>query len=78
MRVEVQAHENDAALIRVLAETLVGEADKAEALRASLARVMSHPEARTAFDVFGSELPDEAFEGVFDQRRQQELRELEL
>jgi hypothetical protein len=27
-------------------------------------------EAKTAFDVFGSELPDEAFAGVFDQPRQ--------
>jgi hypothetical protein len=26
-------------------------------------------EAKTAFDVFGSDLPDEAFEGVFDQPR---------
>jgi hypothetical protein len=27
-------------------------------------------EVMTAFDVFGSELPDEAFAGVFDQPRQ--------
>jgi hypothetical protein len=26
-------------------------------------------EVNSAFDVFGSELPDEAFEGVFDQPR---------
>jgi hypothetical protein len=28
-----------------------------------------NPEMSTAFDVFGSELPDEVFTGVFDQPR---------
>jgi hypothetical protein len=78
VRVEVQALKTDAALIRTLAETLRGEADKAEALRAALARALSEPEAGTAFDVFGSELSDEAFEGVFDQPRQQNWREVDL
>jgi hypothetical protein len=36
------------------------------------------PEARTAIDVFGSDLPDETFEGVFDQTRQQNWREVDL
>ncbi|WP_314950275.1 hypothetical protein [Bradyrhizobium cosmicum] len=30
----------------------------------------THVVVNTAFDVFGSELPDETFEGVFDQPRQ--------
>jgi PBP1b-binding outer membrane lipoprotein LpoB len=78
VRVEVEALKKDVALIRMLAETLRGEADKAEALRAALARALRHRETRTAFEVFGSELPDQAFEGVFDQRRQQDSRELDL
>jgi hypothetical protein len=67
----------DAALIGARTEGR-GEADKAEGLRRALPKPLSHPEVRTAFDVFGSELPDEAFEGVFDQRRQQDSRELDL
>jgi hypothetical protein len=80
VRVEVQALRKDAGLIRALAKTLRGEVDKAEALRAALARALSHPtaQAKTAFDVFGSDLPDEAFEGVFDQPRQQNWREVGL
>jgi hypothetical protein len=35
-------------------------------------------EAITAFDVFGSDLPDEAFDGAFDQRRQHDWREVDL
>jgi hypothetical protein len=34
--------------------------------------------AGTAFDIFGSELPDDVFQGVFDQPRQQNWRELNL
>jgi hypothetical protein len=36
------------------------------------------PETRTAFDIFGSNLPDEVFEGVFNQPRQQNWREADL
>jgi hypothetical protein len=78
VRVEVQALKKDAGLIRELAEMLRGEIAQAEALRKTLARALSHPEANTAFDVFGSELPDETFEGVFDRRRQQNWREVDL
>jgi hypothetical protein len=31
-------------------------------------------ELATAFDVFGSDLPDEAFAGVFDQPRERDWR----
>jgi hypothetical protein len=78
VRVEVQAPKKDAGLIRALAETLRGEAEKAEALRSALAKVLIHPDVRTAFDVFGSELPDEAFAGVFDPPRQSDWREVDL
>jgi len=77
VRVEVQAPKKDAGLIRALAETLRGGAEKAEALRSTLAKVMN-PEMRTAFDIFGSELPDEVFTGVFDQPRQRGWRQVDL
>jgi hypothetical protein len=78
VRVEVQAPKKDAGLIRALAETLRGHADKAAALRSTLAKALVHPEVKTAFDVFGSELPDEVFAGVFDQPRQRNWREVDL
>jgi hypothetical protein len=78
VRVEVQAPKKDAGLIRALAETLRGQTEKAEALRSALAKALIHPEVKTAFDVFGSELPDETFAGVFDQPRQRDWREVNL
>jgi len=71
VRVEVQALKKDAGLIRALAE-MRGGPEKAEALRSTLAKAVMIPEMRTAFDIFGSELPDEVFTGVFDQARQRE------
>ncbi len=73
VRIEVQVPRRDAGLIRAVAQTLRGEPD-AEALRSMLANALTHPEAKTAFDVFGSELPDETFAGVFDQPRQRDWR----
>lgn len=78
VRVEVQTLKTDADLIRVLAEILRGPANKAAALRSMLERALVHPEVKTAFDVFGSELPDETFAGVFDQPRQRDWREVDL
>jgi hypothetical protein len=78
VRVEVQAAKKDAGLIRALAETLRGKPERAESLRSTLAKALTHPRVKTAFDVFGSELPDEAFAGVFDQPRQRNWREVDL
>jgi hypothetical protein len=78
VRIGVQAPRKDAGLIRALAETLRDKAEKAEALRSALAKALIHPEVKTAFDVFGSELPDETFNGVFDQPRQRDWRKVEL
>jgi hypothetical protein len=78
VRVEVQAPKKDASLIRALAETLRGRAEKAESLRSTLAKALMHPEVKTAFDIFGSELPDEAFAGVFDRPRHGSWREVDL
>jgi len=79
VRLEVQAPKKDAGLIRALAETLRGDAEKAEVLRSTLAKALIiDPEVKTAFDIFGSELPDETFAGVFDQPRQRDWREVDL
>jgi hypothetical protein len=78
VRLEVQAPKKDAGLIRALAQTLRDESDKATALRSTLESVLVHPEISTAFDVFGSDLPDEVFAGVFEQPHQREWRETDL
>ena len=78
VRVEVQAPKKDAGLIRALAETLRGEAEKAETLRATLAKALLHPEVKSAFDIFGSDLPDETFAAIFDQPRQRDWRRVDL
>jgi hypothetical protein len=78
VRVEVQALKKDAGLIRTLAETLRGGAEKAEALRSTLANAVMNPPMSTAFDIFGSELPDDVFTGVFDQPRRRGWRRIDL
>jgi len=77
VRVEVQAARSDAGLIRALAETLRGRSEKARTLRSALERALG-PEVETAFDIFGSDLPDEAFAGVFDQPRPRDWRKVDL
>jgi hypothetical protein len=77
-RIEVQAPKKDASLIRALAEALRNEAEQVETLRSTLAKALVHPEIKSAFDVFGSELPEEAFAGVFDQPRHGEWRRVDL
>jgi hypothetical protein len=78
VRVEVQARRKDASLIRALARTLRDRSEKAEVLRSTLEKALISPQVNTAFDVFGSDLPDEAFAGVFDQPRQRDWREVDL
>jgi hypothetical protein len=78
VRVEVQAATGDTGLIRALAETLRGEPEKARLLRSALQQALIDPEIKTAFDVFGSDLPDEVFAGTLDQPRQKGWREVDL
>jgi hypothetical protein len=78
VRLEVQAPKRDADLIRALAETLRDESVKAKVLRSTLVKALVHLEIRTAFDVFGSDLPNEVFAGVFEQPRQWQWREINL
>ncbi|HUK10487.1 MAG TPA: hypothetical protein VLX09_21635 [Stellaceae bacterium] len=79
VRVEVQAAKRDVGLIRALAETLRGKPEEAAALRSQLTKALTvHPDAKDAFDVFGSELPDEVFAGIFDRPRQRNWRKVDL
>lgn len=78
VRVEVQAARGDAGLIRSLAETLRNKPEKAKILRSTLERALTDPEIKTAFDVFGSDLPDQTFAGVFEQPRPRDWRKIDL
>jgi hypothetical protein len=78
VRVEIQAAKRDARLIQAMARTLRHDPERAEALRSILAKTVLQPEVATAFDVFGSDLPDEVFAGVFDLPRQRGWREVDL
>jgi hypothetical protein len=75
---EIQTPKEDAGLIRALAETLRGGTAGARALRSTRANAIMNPEIGTAFDVFGSELPDEVFADLFDQPRQRGWRRIKL
>jgi hypothetical protein len=78
VRLEVQAPKTDVGLIRAVAQTLRGEPGKAKALRLMLENTLVGRDVKTAFDIFGSDLPDSAFAGVFDQPRQKGWREVDL
>jgi hypothetical protein len=78
VRVEVQAARNDAGLIKALAETLRSKPEKANALRSTLEEALIDAEIKTASDVFGSDLPDEVFAGVFDHPRPRKWRQVNL
>ncbi|HEX4159894.1 MAG TPA: hypothetical protein VHY79_15620 [Rhizomicrobium sp.] len=65
-------------MIRTVAETLRGGQEEAEALRSALAKLLIPRKVGSAFDIFGSDLPDEAFAGVFDQRRERHWRAVDL
>ena len=78
VRLQVRAAKQDAALIQALAEALRGEPQKAGALRSALENALTDLDIKTAFDVFGADLPDETFAGVFDQPRQGGWRKIDL
>lgn len=78
VRVEVQAPRRDARLIRALAETLRGGSTRAGALRSTLEKALANPDLKTAFDIFGSDLSDDAFAGVFEQPRRVDWRSIDL
>ena len=52
----------------IIGWSLRNKNERSDALRSALAKALSDRDVKTAFDIFGSELPDEAFTGVFDRR----------
>lgn len=69
---------DDLALVQSVLEALRGEPEQAQRLRNAIYAALPKPSPKTAFDVFGSDLPDEAFEGVFPVSRQSKWREVDL
>jgi hypothetical protein len=69
VRVELQVPAADAALVRRIARNLRGTDTKSRALRALLKSTFMEPTRGSALDIYGSDLPDEYFEGVFDHKR---------
>jgi hypothetical protein len=55
-----------------------GGPENAQSPRATPPPAPAPPQARTAFDIFGSDLPDEAFDEIFDQPREGGWREADL
>jgi hypothetical protein len=79
VRVEVQVPAIDAPILRDLAAILRSKSDAAQAMRNQLRSVVAKPRADSVFDIFGSDLPGEYFEGVFNQSRQRDTpRDVEL
>jgi len=78
VRVEVQAARSDAALIRDLARTLREDSVLARSIRQTLEQTLAHTAEGNALDLFRSDLPDEAFDGVFEQPRPAGWRPVDL
>lgn len=78
VRLEVQVSTGDTDLIRAVADALRGEPKRAASLRSVVTRALADPDPETAIDVFGSDLADDAFAGVFGQPRQPGWRPVDL
>jgi hypothetical protein len=78
-RVEVQVPAIDAALIRDVAAVLREPSPAASALREQMRVMIAPPRASAVFDIFGSDLPDSYFDGVFEKdRHRDQPRDLDL
>lgn len=79
VRVEVQIPAIDAQIVRDLAAVLRGNSEAAQAMRVQLRSVVAKPRTASALEIFGSDLPDACFEGVFEQARRNDMpRDIEL
>jgi hypothetical protein len=77
VRLEVQVPQGDAALLRELANRLRGTGTDAKSARTGVRILLAKP-VRTALDVFASDLPDSYFEGVFEHRKRDMPRDVDL
>lgn len=78
VRIEVQASPADIRLLREIARGLRSDGQAAGELRRKLQRAVGEKVAHNGFGIFGSDLPDEVFAGVFEQRRDANWRDLDL
>lgn len=69
---------DDAALIGRILDVLRGDQSEADALRRAILAALPGSKPKTALDLFGSDLPDDAFEGVFSHERPSGWREVDL
>ena len=78
VRVEVQALRQDGDLIKAVAAVLRSGSGRADELRTTLERAVSDVSAKSLLEAFSSDLPDEAFDGVFDAPRDDRWRAVDL
>lgn len=76
IRLEIRAKAGDAGLIRSLADSL--RTNESDALRARIKEAVGDTEASTAFDIFGSDLPDSCFDGIFERPADTGWRDIEI
>jgi len=73
------APQDDLALVQKVLEVLRGDdREKADKLRRAIVAALAAPAKASALDIFASDLPDEAFDGVFPDKCQGGWREIEL
>lgn len=70
---------DDLALVQRVLEVLRGDdEDHALRLRRAIIAALATPKTESVLDIFASDLPEAAFEGVFPDRREKGWREIDL
>lgn len=70
---------DDLALVQRVLEVLRGEDEHhAQKLRRAIMAALATPKTESVLDIFASDLPEDAFEGVFPNRREKGWREIDL
>lgn len=70
---------DDLALVQRVLEVLRGDDEHhAQKLRRAIMAALATPKIESVLDIFASELADDAFEGVFPDRREKGWREIDL
>jgi hypothetical protein len=66
-------------LVQRVVEVLRGDnEDQAQKLRQAIIAALAAPKTESVLDIFASDLPEDAFEGVFPQRHESGWREIDL
>lgn len=70
---------DDLTLVQRVLEVLRGDDEQqAQKLRRAIMAALAAPKIESALDIFASDLPEDAFEGVFLERREKGWREIDL